>query len=1227
MKTSRKPVAMVLLLLIHLLTLQIGNAGRNHTNVLSAHPKIVLEEVTVTGSGNNTRVVANAVAEDVSKLDDEIRSLLSKREIRKGLHSTTTNLVPIDQDAAQSRATIVNTNEEDDIEDLEIMSRVVEKYEPQRLTSRKTKRKIVDGSNGTHNVHGKVGGPITELEKAYAEVLRNISRKAPELSLNNADVTRNPYLSQAVKQLKQVYIPKVTNRPPTNDGTVQLHSDIDFSFTSPALKSKKSRKLLKKYHQLNHTSTTPRFSSAEESRSDEETADSSNESSTPAGYLNVPGGKTKLKYGSSVPTSSSDPAKKIKSPKWNTQDFSIQVTSPFTLRLNNTNSNFNVNNLKNSNVTSEANVVQLPPSSYNVVPRPFSISPSANSFVTANIDALYRKPGATPTGFGQQQQIARSSANVLPLVLPTELFSSPPRRYIPIKRAKHLNLEGNTATVVSTEANSPTGPVGKRTTLDYDALYTAVIGTTRSPLAAVNGQGSPSDYYAVTESPAETTVTRTSLATTYVPSQISASYTVQRQKPLSQAARKKDFLPIVATYDDPNDEKSSLSENSGIALYNKFAGLYSTNIPNAQKAITQDFQQPSQQQASTLPYATLKSFTSTLLKDRPTASSKVEPYYDSGLLTSQDIDGKPSENNDENFETDGRSRVKDADETAEEGNDDNDNNDDNDDVENYKTRANQEAYKKVYKTPNKHREEEDRVEKEEDRYPQQSRNYGYQDKRYKFDENDQSSKDGRRAKQESVRHENDDDEEEVDETKEEADETKEEADEEEYAGSNVGESKDRDNDDHRRQYNKYEYDRDNFDDRQREKLSYDRKKDNKSKDRRDKDYESDVDRRFESNKYFRTTKSYDDDKTREQDREYHERFGKKKKLENDNKKDRRDRKYQKSEDGNVAEDKPLAQRSYRQDERYEEEQNNDDSKRNYRISPRKDSLREEHEEYDESNPAHVREEYRHQHVRDDPRGIDYREDKDNDKEEAHGDHVHGETQEHAHKHEEHEKKKHGGNHKFEEGGGAEHEEEHHGHKGEKGDKGYKVWHEHEKAEKGHHDKEHASKEFDEKGGEEKKHDEDGGYHEEHHHDEGGKKVAEFGEKGEHKKGHSTHGEHSVHKKDEFEKNTEFFDEFHEDGGVEKHGEHHHDHELKKGGHKKKGHHDSADHEEKHGKKEKHEKGGHHHEHKGHKVDEGHDHHYDHDHKYGKKEGREHGKKWSYKKGDDGGDAGGGHKHR
>lgn len=118
------------------LTLQIGDAGRNHTNVSHAEsgPKVILEEVIIAGSGNNTRVIANAVAEDASKLDDDVLSLLSKREVWRGRRNSN-----FDQDAAESRAASIDANEDDD---LELMSRVIAKYEPQRLTSGKAKRKI-----------------------------------------------------------------------------------------------------------------------------------------------------------------------------------------------------------------------------------------------------------------------------------------------------------------------------------------------------------------------------------------------------------------------------------------------------------------------------------------------------------------------------------------------------------------------------------------------------------------------------------------------------------------------------------------------------------------------------------------------------------------------------------------------------------------------------------------------------------------------------------------------------------------------------------------------------------------------------------------------------------------------------------------------------------------------------------------------------------------------------
>lgn len=128
------------------LTLRIGDvvAGRNDTTSVEIDPKIILEEVIITGSGNGTRVIANAVAEDASTIGDEILSLLSKREIQRSERpkQTSSNL---DQDAAQSRTTVnVDVNEDD----LERLKHVIAKYEPQRITSRKTKRKIINGSHG-----------------------------------------------------------------------------------------------------------------------------------------------------------------------------------------------------------------------------------------------------------------------------------------------------------------------------------------------------------------------------------------------------------------------------------------------------------------------------------------------------------------------------------------------------------------------------------------------------------------------------------------------------------------------------------------------------------------------------------------------------------------------------------------------------------------------------------------------------------------------------------------------------------------------------------------------------------------------------------------------------------------------------------------------------------------------------------------------------------------------
>lgn len=133
---------------------RIGDAaaGRDNSGVSRTEKQrageVILEEVIITGSGNDTRVTVDAVAKDPStQLEDEILSLLSKREIRERRHARRRSSSKSDQDASQSRTVIRNDD------DLERLKHAIAEYEPQRITSRKTKRRIVDGSNAT--THGK----------------------------------------------------------------------------------------------------------------------------------------------------------------------------------------------------------------------------------------------------------------------------------------------------------------------------------------------------------------------------------------------------------------------------------------------------------------------------------------------------------------------------------------------------------------------------------------------------------------------------------------------------------------------------------------------------------------------------------------------------------------------------------------------------------------------------------------------------------------------------------------------------------------------------------------------------------------------------------------------------------------------------------------------------------------------------------------------------------------
>ncbi|KAF7402455.1 hypothetical protein HZH66_004722 [Vespula vulgaris] len=210
-----------------------------------------------------------------------------------------------------------------------------------------------------------------------------------------------------------------------------------------------------------------------------------------------------------------------------------------------------------------------------------------------------------------------------------------------------------------------------------------------------------------------------------------------------------------------------------------------------------------------------------------------------------------------------------------------------------------------------------------------------------------------------------------------------------------------------------------------------------------------------------------------------------------------------------------------------------------------------------------------------------------------------------------------GEKEFIKGGEVEQNEDYYKKQGNKEEKAYKIWHEHDKTKKGYHDKEQHNKEYEEKDGEKKEHGEDGEYYQDHYQDEKGKKEAEFNEKGEHKKGHNTKGEHSVHKKDEYEKKTEFFDEFHEDGDSEKDGGYYNKHEAEKGGKMKSGHYDEAFKEDKYGNSKEYKESEYHDEEKGKGSKEGQESHYDHEKKYKEKGAHESGKKWMMDSGNGG----------
>lgn len=137
----------------------VAVAGREDTNVSNVEKNpgdIILEEVIVTGSGNDTRITANALVEDPSRIADGILSLLSKREIRRRRSQETSSNLD------ESRTVIVNVHDDDDLEKLK---NAITEYEPQRITSGKAKRKIIDVPSNTHGKCSKITFPLPTKRK------------------------------------------------------------------------------------------------------------------------------------------------------------------------------------------------------------------------------------------------------------------------------------------------------------------------------------------------------------------------------------------------------------------------------------------------------------------------------------------------------------------------------------------------------------------------------------------------------------------------------------------------------------------------------------------------------------------------------------------------------------------------------------------------------------------------------------------------------------------------------------------------------------------------------------------------------------------------------------------------------------------------------------------------------------------------------------------------------
>ncbi|KOC69589.1 hypothetical protein WH47_05532 [Habropoda laboriosa] len=204
---------------------------------------------------------------------------------------------------------------------------------------------------------------------------------------------------------------------------------------------------------------------------------------------------------------------------------------------------------------------------------------------------------------------------------------------------------------------------------------------------------------------------------------------------------------------------------------------------------------------------------------------------------------------------------------------------------------------------------------------------------------------------------------------------------------------------------------------------------------------------------------------------------------------------------------------------------------------------------------------------------------------------------------------------FEAGNGEQHAAEKYSEGGENGEKGYETREKYSKGERGSKDDEHQEGYYKNKGGHKKGHVDEAEEHGSHEEEEGGKDGSNYGHLSHHKKGHKTNGFHNVYHKDEYKKESDFYDDDHKKGHFDEYEEFDKGYKSVEGGFKKGGHHSSDHDDQDSGRKGYYDKGHRDSQDQGHKNEEGENSYYSNHEDYGAEEDSKSAKMHKFHKGD------------